>query len=310
MSFDLSTVKGLKKDLLTNVGKLQTILNMLNTDASLDESQLAYFQDNATKLLGRMQKAVDQMTDTVAVRTADDDVSSSETAGTGFAQFLSDVGESVVRSQEALDQQSLNYLRKIKDLPMIPRTMFRIPKISAEFKLGIETTGKEKINVLLYAKESEAKKINQQSINVEIAAVPVTPEFQSSLQDSIPSIQFVFNTAQRENLFKALTSAVTSANAKLKKQLNLLLLPENKNQVVFWATSEPAEFIVLFADGKSVDDQTNANNKVGVWLLDEDKKTIEAVMRYDLKAKPLEQQGHLQKFVQRLAAKQMAILNV
>ncbi|MEZ5040261.1 MAG: hypothetical protein R2828_10220 [Saprospiraceae bacterium] len=223
---------------------------------------------------------------------------------TTFAKFLSDIGESVIKSQEQLDQRSIQYLQGIQDRPYIPPTMFRIPRITAELKVALEEKEGMGLNVLLFSRKREMSELNQQSINFEIAAVPPSPELLHMLQDQVPRIDFLFDQMKRQAIFelvKALSPQQTNTN--LQTQLKVMLSSENQHKVLIWPVKGNNTFLLLFAADATGKD-------IGVWFLDADKKELSAVLRLDLTPKPSENQAPLREFVFGLGQAQAKLLGV
>lgn len=225
---------------------------------------------------------------------------------TTFSDFLADIGNSVVRSQEQLDQRSVEYLSSIQDRPYIPPTLFRIPKISASLKVGLEKKSSDKLNVLLYTRKSEQSELNQQSLDFEISAVPPSPELLRLLHDQTPKINFLFDRVQRASIFEMIKTLIASlpANDKLGPQLERIIQSENQPRVLIWPIEELQNYLILFA-GKSTDED------VGVWFLQKEaaeKVSVIPIIRQDLKSKFGEDQSPLRKLVLDLGESQAKLL--
>lgn len=223
---------------------------------------------------------------------------------TTFADFLSDIGESVIKSQEQLDQRSIQYLQSIQDRPYIPPTLFRIPKITAELKVALEEKKGMGLNVLLFSRKREMSELNQQSINFEIAAVPPSPELLHILQDQVPRIDFLFDQMKRQAIFELVKELSTQqTNVNLQTQLKVMLASENQHKVLIWPVKASNTFLLLFAGDTSGKD-------VGVWFLDEPQQELTPVLRLDLTPKPSENQAPLREFVFALGQAQAKLLGV
>jgi hypothetical protein len=235
-----------------------------------------------------------------------------------FSSFLSSIGESVVASQENLDKESINYLTRLQEDEIygsiIPPTVFRIPKLKASLKLGIERSESKKLNVLIFGKEEKSNKINQQSVELEIMAVPASAELLQNLRGKIPQIQFVLSPREREFLFENIKTVVASESDSIKKSnYGDMLESENSNRVIFWRTTkskstEPDVFLVLYA-GKV---KTDKSHHVCLWQLKLTKKpSLQAIIRYALapNSNTKQDQGLLHNFVSILTDRQEALLN-
>jgi hypothetical protein len=127
--------------------------------------------------------------------------------------FFSAVGAGVINAQRELDKHSIEYIQdtiqqhangmssalekpadrgsgQIKgesvtekpgdwnSLPMPPNAaMFRIPKVTAEFKFAVEQTLTKGINVIFYSNKVESQSLQQQTATIEVVSVPLPPNY-------------------------------------------------------------------------------------------------------------------------------------
>lgn len=91
-----------------------------------------------------------------------------------FTEFMTHIGESLRSAQERLDDASDEYLQALKASKRahIPPTIFRIPKLTADMKFSLERVGSKKVSVVFYSKEDKVRELHQQSVSLEIVAVP------------------------------------------------------------------------------------------------------------------------------------------
>lgn len=89
-----------------------------------------------------------------------------------ISDFFLSVGKGVVKAQQALDQESLDYLRS---QPVMP-SVFRVPKASAEISFALSSVAKESWNVLIYGSSSQQSERNEQKVTFDVVAVPPPPE--------------------------------------------------------------------------------------------------------------------------------------
>lgn len=222
-----------------------------------------------------------------------------------ISDFLSTIGQSVVASQEALDEQSIRYLQSISDRPFIPPTLFRIPKISAELKVGLSRGRRRELSIIIASSKEELNQMNEQTINFEIAAVPPTPELLEILEGQAPRIEFLFNREGRKEVFHALEHIqpeITEASeTRLKEQLARLISAENRDRVLIWPVDQRRSYLILFAGENSKDD-------VAVWYLDRQNQKLISIIRGDLKSKIGEDQNPLREFVLDLGQAQARLL--
>ena len=106
----------------------------------------------------------------------------------------------MVATQRKLDEESERYLKGVQDKNHIPPAVFRIPKVSASMKLAMTETSKRKLSVILVSASSEAKKMNQQSIDFEIAASPPPAELVQALQTRTPRAELLLAPTERKSI--------------------------------------------------------------------------------------------------------------
>jgi hypothetical protein len=217
---------------------------------------------------------------------------------TPFSDFLSEIGHSVVKSQQELDQRSVEYLSSIKDRPYIPPTLFRIPKISAELKVALEDEKSTGLRVLLYSQQEKMSRLNQQSLKFEIAAVPPSADLLKALENSTPRIHFVFDRLEREKVF----SALQGLEDKLKLPINPETEQDDRDRVLIWTLGQEAakDYLILYAGV--------GENELGIWFLNAARNVSSAVLRFDLQPKSREDQSSLQNYVHELGQKQKRFL--
>lgn len=222
--------------------------------------------------------------------------------GTAFSDFLSKIGESVVQSQRKLDQKSIEYLSSIRDRPYLPPTLFRIPKIEAELKVALEEKDQTGLNVILFSRQSEMSRLNQQSLRLEIAAVPPSPDLLKGIQDHTPRVDFLFDHLERKEVFDLLIKlGAALEKLPLTRQVERMHREENRERVLIWPIPTKSCYLLLFAGEFS-------QNDVGIWFLDKNKASLEPVVRIDLKEKPSENQAPFREFVFELGLAQQKLL--
>lgn len=222
--------------------------------------------------------------------------------GTAFSDFLSKIGESVVQSQKKLDQKSIEYLSSIRDRPYLPPTLFRIPKIEAELKVALEEKDQTGLNVILFSRQSEMSRLNQQSLRLEIAAVPPSPDLLKGIQDHTPRVDFLFDHLERKEVFDLLIKlGAALEKLPLTRQVERMHREENRERVLIWPIPTKSCYLLLFAGEFS-------QNDVGIWFLDKNKASLEPVVRIDLKEKPSENQAPFREFVFELGLAQQKLL--
>jgi hypothetical protein len=102
-----------------------------------------------------------------------------------MTQFLENVGQALMSAQKSLDVESANYLADSASQKHVLKSVFRIPKVSAELKFAIDEITNKGVNLLIYKDEAQARTLNQQSIQFEIVSIPPPPD--------LPPIPFQVN---------------------------------------------------------------------------------------------------------------------
>ncbi len=93
-----------------------------------------------------------------------------------FAKFLADIGRSMVETQRMMDHVSREYNLENQDNDYVFPTVFRIPKLTAELKVALDSESSGKLNVIVASKKTTSKELNEQTIQFEIIAAPLPPE--------------------------------------------------------------------------------------------------------------------------------------
>ena len=97
--------------------------------------------------------------------------------------FFQQVAAGVIKAQQDLDQKSQNYL---DGKPVVP-TVFRIPKVTAEFMLAAEKSSSTGINFIVAVSKARREAM-QQKLSFEIIAVPppLNPPQEEEFGDAQP----------------------------------------------------------------------------------------------------------------------------
>lgn len=113
-----------------------------------------------------------------------------------IADFFDAIGSGVIGAQKRLDRASQQYvisaLRKqtqgaedgsLATAPIAANaSMFRIPRVTAELKCSLETSRDKKLNLVFYSDRTDVKELHQQTISLEVVAVPVPPDYLNQLR--------------------------------------------------------------------------------------------------------------------------------
>lgn len=179
-----------------------------------------------------------------------------------FDDFMMSLARSMVSTQKRLDLESAAYLAAIENQPHIQPSVFRLPKLEAQMKFGLDIGERTKLNLLFWGKEKETTELNQQGINFEIVAVPAPPGALASARRSIVMWSLVVDPHARERLLAQLEALRTSDSSS-----NPLLSP-----LIDAASSKVTDSIAFLdlGDGKrtlALYAQREKDKDIGIWLL-------------------------------------------
>ncbi|MEM7103689.1 MAG: hypothetical protein AAF502_11195 [Bacteroidota bacterium] len=225
-----------------------------------------------------------------------------------FGDFLSDIGDSIVETQQKLDGKSKNYLQDIKGQPHIQPSVFRIPRVSAEIKFGMRKSKGKGFNIIIAKSKNEEETSLNQSMQFEILSVPPPPDFQQSFYEMIPALGFVFSAAERSLIFRDIARCEP-------RQKDMKLLEDDPNRVLILEVHPKAEdkmddYLLLYA-------QNNNDKDVGIWHFTRDnnpdlskakKPEFTTVLKFTLAARDGENYEILRDFVNKFSDLQQNLL--
>jgi len=104
-----------------------------------------------------------------------------------ISEFFHAIGSGVIDAQRRLDHASQEYVRGLLSQPERPgaastASLFRIPRVTAELKCSLESSHEKKLNLVFYSDRNDVRELHQQSIQLEVVAVPVPPDYLQELQ--------------------------------------------------------------------------------------------------------------------------------
>lgn len=131
-------------------------------------------------------------------------------------EFFVQVGRSLVSAQQQLDQRSQEYMAQLTQGGADPSmaTLYRIPKVSAELKFGLEKVSKKGINLLIHRQGTQSSILNQQSVSFEIAAIPAPPGALAAVRQRAPQMQLLLDPEARRQILEALAAATAPSQAE------------------------------------------------------------------------------------------------
>ena len=122
--------------------------------------------------LGNAPDAEAALTQLKAVRAALADLEQAiPGARTGLDAFFNEVSEGMLEAQRRLDRESETYNAGLANRPGLP-TLFRIPKATAEFQFGMESSSKKGFNVLLLSGKQSTTEEVRHKVSFDVVAVP------------------------------------------------------------------------------------------------------------------------------------------
>lgn len=119
-----------------------------------------------------------------------------------FAEFVGEIGRAMVAAQQGLDVASNLYSQG--GGPLVAPTSYRIPKLTASMRFALEKTEGRGFDLLIYSSTATARELNQQTLDLELVAVPASPEFAAAIEARRPRLTLLGGAAQRAGLVEAL----------------------------------------------------------------------------------------------------------
>ena len=95
------------------------------------------------------------------------------------------ISKSVVRAQEMLDGESERYIREAKGRPHALPSLFRMPKVTAQMKFGLDVSEGGGLNLLFYSRKHETTTRNEQAIEFEVISVPAPPDVLAKVESGV-----------------------------------------------------------------------------------------------------------------------------
>ena len=250
---------------------------------------LAYYKAVKSEL-ARFESALDALAEVI---DADQD--------TEFSEFMGEIGSSVVQAQRTMDDQSRQYVSDARSDGVIPPSIFRIPKVTAEMRFELSHRG---LLVKAFKGSKKSEETLEQSMKLEVQAVPAPPELLKAIQGvASPEIDFVLEPGVRQAVLTAVNRfAPSTANPTGVRGDSVVLRDANDpNRMLIWRGHGKRHFILLFAEQA-------AERRVGMWHVALSPPLMERFLLFtSTQAKNL---GPLHDFVAHLADVQEAYLQI
>lgn len=188
-------------------------------------------------------------------------VSAAGASETAFDEFLTSLAQSVVATQKKLDRETATYLKEIEGQAHIQPTVFRMPKLEAQMKFGLDVTAGNKLNLLFWGKNSQTVQQNQQGINFEIISVPAPPGAIESARRVVPQWTLIVDPLLRRELVAKIAAAEVKAQTATDPLAPLVnAASASPADVVLVDVGGGMRYLVFYAE-------TAASKDVGIWLL-------------------------------------------
>jgi hypothetical protein len=167
--------------------------------------------------------------------------------GFAFAEFLGEVGRSMVTAQEALDAQSKKYQASPGGQAM--PSLFRLPRLSAGMRFAIEESTGSKLNLFFYSRQSAASETYQHTLDFEMVAVPPPP---GGPPAAAPGLRQLLDAAEREAALRPLREQAAATAGALG--LGTAELEASWPRLLLWELAAGAAPLLLL--GHARDDET------------------------------------------------------
>ncbi len=127
--------------------------------------------------------------------------------------FFDQVTGSMVKTQERLNAASLDYVSQLD--PRIAPAYFTIPSLKAELKVGFNTTGGNRLNLILFSREREKKAYGESTVTFELVAAPPPPGETPFGALNLPTPRFMVLGEERGRLLAEARRLAREAGKKL-----------------------------------------------------------------------------------------------
>jgi hypothetical protein len=220
-----------------------------------------------------------------------------------FRNFLENMSQSMVQTQQLLDNESTRYLAATAGKAHIQPSVFRIPKLSAQMRFALEIQNGKTLNLVFYKQDEKTTSRNEQAIDFEVVTVPAPPGALQSVAKLAPRLDLVLDPFERQKVLDGIGAATAPADPKglsFGPILDAAAVPNNPDVVIVSAEADPgtSQYLVFLAT-------EDTDHSVGVWvvtLADDGTAALDVIFRFNKSnstGEPL-----LQKVILAVAAKQ------
>jgi len=227
----------------------------------------------------------------------------SDSTNIEFRDFLENMSQSMVQTQQQLDVASASYLAAAAEQPHVQPSVFRIPKLSAQMRFALEIQNGKTLNLLFFKQTEQTTSRNEQMIDFDIITAPAPPGATQAVAKLAPRMDLVLDPFERKRVINAIGSASPkegTSPALLTPVVQAASDPISPDLVILSVESAEgdAEYLVFLATEDS-------DHSIGLWKLtipDDGNAVLEVVQRFNRNNGP--EEGVLQDVILAVAAKQ------
>ena len=186
------------------------------------------------------------------------DSGSEEPQATSIDSFFSAVGSGVREAQTKLDLQSFEYMRNRP--AFAPETMFRMPKVSANLKLGMTYSKESGFNFLVIKKSSETSQTIEQEISFDIVSAPPPPNTMEGFAQLPIDPVLITNAVERDLVKQRLTaekSVAGQAGTEAGKVIGEMLKKDAFRRVLVFRDHERWTLMLISPPAERVPNKPN-----------------------------------------------------
>lgn len=170
-----------------------------------------------------------------------------------ISEFFHAIGSGVIDAQKRLDRASQEYVRGLLSGPEQPgasstASLFRIPRVTAELKCSLESSHEKKLNLVFYSDRNDVRELHQQSIQLEVVAVPVPPDY-------LQELQRVKSERQEESSDQSSEDAEESEPREQTNAPKIFSIPTEEEGAVRTNTARPRALMLSEPDETPASDQ-------------------------------------------------------
>jgi hypothetical protein len=201
-------------------------------DSQLSDDGLATGMDERRRIFNeRVRPAIEALADILNVPPAAAAAGAALAAApiakpraSSFEEFVGEIGKAMVSAQQGLDVASNLYSHS--GGPLVAPTSYRIPKLTASMRFALEKTDEKRFDLLIYSSSETARELNQQTLDLELVAVPAAPDLIAAIEGRRPRMTLLTGAGQRAPLLDALQRGLAS-------KPGLEAVRDNPSRVVF-----------------------------------------------------------------------------